>query len=40
LSFSVVMSKFVTMVENAEESFLITSSWHKIQKRIERATKE
>ena len=34
LSFSVVMSRFGTMIENADESFLITPSWHKIQKRI------
>ena len=36
LSFSVPMSKFVTMVDNMEESFLITKSWGKIQKRIKR----
>jgi hypothetical protein len=40
LSFSVVMSRFVTMIENADESFLITPSWHKIQKRIKGTTKE
>ncbi len=34
LTFSVPMKKFVTMIENMEESFLITKSWRKIQKRI------
>jgi uncharacterized protein (DUF169 family) len=34
LSFSVPMRKFIVMVENIEESFLITKSWGKIQKRI------
>ncbi len=34
LTFSVPMNKFITMVENMEESFLITESWHKVQKRI------
>jgi uncharacterized protein (DUF169 family) len=34
LSFSVLMKKFTAMVENIEESFLITVSWGKIQKRI------
>ena len=34
LSFSVPMKKFVVMIENMEESFLITQSWSKIQKRI------
>ena len=34
LTFSVPMSKFVMMVENMEESFLITRSWAKVQKRI------
>ena len=34
LSFSVPMTKFVTMIENMEESFLITDAWKKIQKRI------
>ena len=37
LSFSVPMNKFVGMVGNIEESFLITKSWEKIQKRIKRA---
>ncbi|UCE46541.1 MAG: DUF169 domain-containing protein [Phycisphaerales bacterium] len=37
LSFSVPMNKFVMMVENIEESFLITGSWKKIQKRVKRA---
>ena len=40
LSFSVPMNKFVTMVENVNESFLITPSWGKIQKRIKIAREE
>jgi hypothetical protein len=40
LSFSVPMNKFTMMVENMAESFLITPSWHKIQKRIKAARKE
>lgn len=35
LSFSVPMNKFITMIENMQESFLITSSWSKVHKRIE-----
>jgi uncharacterized protein (DUF169 family) len=34
LSFATPMSKFKRMVDNMEESFLITPSWAKIQKRI------
>jgi hypothetical protein len=34
LSFSVPMNRFAVMVGNVEESFLITKSWGKIQKRI------
>ena len=34
LTFSVPIKKFVKMVDNAEESFLTTSSWRNIQKRI------
>ena len=34
LSFSVPINKFVSMVGNMEESFLITKSWKAIQKRI------
>jgi uncharacterized protein (DUF169 family) len=34
LSFSVPMKKFTTMIDNMEESFLITSAWSKVQKRI------
>jgi uncharacterized protein (DUF169 family) len=34
LSFSVPMKKFVRMIENAEESFLITDTWKKLQERI------
>jgi len=35
LTLSVPMNKFVMMTENMEESFLITRSWAKVQKRIE-----
>ncbi len=34
LSFSVSIKKFITMLDNMEESFLITESWRKVQKRI------
>jgi uncharacterized protein (DUF169 family) len=34
LTFSVPMSKLVRMIGNAEESFLITNSWRKVQERI------
>jgi uncharacterized protein (DUF169 family) len=34
LTFSTPMSKFVRMMDNVEESFLITPSWAKVQKRI------
>jgi uncharacterized protein (DUF169 family) len=34
LTFSVPMNKFVRMIDNMEESFLITKSWAKVQKRI------
>jgi hypothetical protein len=34
LSFSAPMNKFATMIGNMEESFLITSSWSKVRKRI------
>jgi uncharacterized protein (DUF169 family) len=34
LTFSVPLNKFIGMVENMEESFLITDSWKTIQKRI------
>lgn len=37
LSFAVSMKKFVKMIENIEESFLITGSWQKVQKRIMKA---
>jgi uncharacterized protein (DUF169 family) len=34
LTFAVPMSKFLRMVENMDESFLMTSSWKKVSKRI------
>jgi hypothetical protein len=36
LSFAVPMAKFTSMVENMDESFLITSSWAKVLRRMER----
>jgi hypothetical protein len=35
LSFSVPMKKLITMIDNIEESFLITGTWKALQKRIE-----
>lgn len=34
LSFSVPMNKFMTMIDNIEESFLITSAWNKVRQRM------
>jgi len=34
VTFSVPMKKFTTMIDNMEESFLITNTWRNIQKRI------
>ena len=34
LTFAVPINKFITMVKNMEESFLITRSWEKVKKRI------
>jgi uncharacterized protein (DUF169 family) len=34
LTFSVPMKKFTRMIKNVDESFLITDTWKKIQKRI------
>jgi len=34
LTFAVPMCRFVKMVENMDESFLITKSWEKVKKRI------
>jgi len=34
LSFAVPMAKFIKMVDNMEESFLITATWKKIQARL------
>jgi hypothetical protein len=34
LTFSVPFKKFVRMIEDIEESFLITHTWKSIQKRI------
>jgi hypothetical protein len=35
LSFSVPITKFITMIENMEESFLITDTWKELRKRID-----
>jgi hypothetical protein len=34
LTFAAPLSKFTRMIDNMEESFLITASWEKVQKRI------
>ncbi len=34
LSFAVPMNKFISMVGNMDESFLITHSWEKVKRRI------
>jgi hypothetical protein len=34
LSFAVPMNKFVKMIDNMEESFLITHAWEPVHKRI------
>jgi hypothetical protein len=34
LTFAVPMNKFISMIGNMEESFLITRSWEKVKKRI------
>jgi uncharacterized protein (DUF169 family) len=39
LTFSVPMSKFTLMINNIEDSFLITKSWDKIFKRIRQKEK-
>lgn len=39
LSFALPKKKFQEMVEDMDESFLITKSWAKVAKRIARATK-
>lgn len=35
VTFAVPMNKFIRMVDNMEESFLITKSWERVKKRIE-----
>ncbi len=39
LTFSVPMKRFINMIDNMEESFLITNSWTKVKRRIESAQK-
>jgi hypothetical protein len=38
-TFAVPMNRFAEMVENMEESFLITGSWSKVRKRIAKDVK-
>ncbi|NIM97660.1 MAG: hypothetical protein GTO24_06140 [candidate division Zixibacteria bacterium] len=40
LTFAVPMNKFLRMINNTEESFLITASWTKVNQRISRAGKQ
>ncbi len=40
VTIAVPMKKFVRMVENMEESFLITGSWKKVRRRIAAGTKK
>ena len=37
LTFALPMSKFLRMIENMEESFLVTASWSKLRARIKRS---
>jgi hypothetical protein len=37
LTFALPMNKFLRMIENMEESFLITPSWSKVKARIEKS---
>jgi hypothetical protein len=39
LTFAVPWTKFARMVDNMDESFLITKSWNKVKNRIRRNTK-
>jgi hypothetical protein len=38
LTFSVPINRFLQMIDNMEESFLITGSWRKVRERIGRQT--
>jgi hypothetical protein len=38
MTFAVPWKKFETMIQNMDESFLITDSWRAVQKRIQKAT--
>ncbi len=40
LTFAVPWPRFVRMVKNVEESFLITKSWNKVQNRIKKSNSE
>lgn len=41
ITFATPMSKFLRMIDNMEESFLVTGSWKKVQRRIaKRASSE
>lgn len=39
-TFAVPMNKFLRMINNMEESFLITASWKKVHKRIAKTMRE
>jgi hypothetical protein len=39
ITLAVPMKKFVRMIENMEESFLITGSWRKVKRRISIASR-
>jgi hypothetical protein len=39
-TFATPMNKFLSMINNMEESFLTTASWKKVQKRIAKAMKK
>ena len=34
ITFSAPLAKFLSMIENMDESFLITKSWKQIQQRL------
>ncbi|MFH0975277.1 MAG: hypothetical protein V1874_05780 [Spirochaetota bacterium] len=38
LTFSVPIARFIKMIDYMDESFLITESWKKVQKRINKVS--
>jgi len=40
LTIAIPMNKFEKMIDNMEESFLITKSWAKVRRRITKAQKD